>query len=415
MTQLIVALVLVPVVFVTVFWLLKLLTVVIYWIVTAIAGMRKRRTKMTSRLLGALVGAVQGALIAAVLLLPLSGFASITRECRAALTAETVSEDKRAANEEFFTYWIDDVTSNPVLTAIGNMGGNALFGNMTSITVGEEKVSSVNSVKTLVSVYMETDDISGMDPMSPSKESQTALENAVDIIGDDPYTATVAAGLMRGINTATDNGSLVIVAEEPMASFVNDVIDVFEDSTKDNFEGDLDTVLHVYFILGDNGVLSSLDDSEELRRTLVTLHADGKTVINYVVDELYLNPRTAHIVNSLTEMSIKIMCDSMGLSDDATALYESVKVGVNNVLSLNEADYASREDYVADVTSNLDTTLKAHDINLDENTLNTMSNYIADNYSDVSEITDEDINRALLSYYGAYSSGEALPEATPTE
>ena len=413
LSQLILSLVLVPTVFVLAFWILKLVTVVIYWIITAIGGMRRRRTKMSSRLFGALVGAVQGALIAAVLLLPLSGFATLTTECRALLTADTVAEDKRAANEEFFIYWVDNVTGNPVLSLIGSVGGNALFNNMTSISVGEEKVPAANSVKTFVSVYLEVGSIGEVDPMAPSPESQAAIEGAVDVIGADPYTATIAAGLMRGVNTAVDNGVLVIVPEEPMASFVGSIIDVFADSSKDNLEGDLDTLLHVYFILANNGVLASFDDANALRDALITTHEDGKTVIDYVVDELYLNPRTAHIVNSLTEMSIKIMCDSMGLSDDAVAVYESVKTGVNNVLALNEADYATREEYIADVSTNLDATLKEHDINLDENTLNTMSNYIADNYSDVSEITDEDINRALLSYYGAYTSGEELPEELP--
>ncbi len=413
LVNLTVALVLVPIVFVTVFTVLRFVTLVVYWIITAIAGMRKRRTKATSRIFGALIGGMQGAILAAALLLPLSGFASVAVDCRAALTSDTVREDKRAANEEFFAYWLDDITSNPVLSAVANIGGRQLFDNMTAIPMGDVKTPAASSVKTLLSIYTEAGSLAEADPMAPSEEMQTALENAVDILGADPYTATVAAGLLRGVNTAVDSGALVIVAEEPMASFVGSIIDVFADSSKDNLEGDIDTVLHVYFILADNGVLNSFGDANALRDALILKHTDGKTVIDYVVDELYANPRTAHIVNSLTEMSIKIMCESIGLSDDAAAVYANVKTGINGVLALNEADYGTREEYVAAVSVSLNTTLTENDIVLDEATLDAMSNYIADNYSDTSEITDEDINRALLSYYGAYAENGETPEGAP--
>ncbi len=413
LVRLIVSLLLVPFVFVAVFLIFKLVSMIIYWIITAVAGLRKRRTKTASRLVGALVGAVQGALIAAVLLLPLSGFSTIVTECRALLTAETVNEEKRAHNEEFFVYWLDDITSNPVLNIVGNIGGNSLFNNMTAIPAENEKVPLSTPVKTFASIYSELDTLGAIDPMAPAPESQAALEGAVDVIGDDAYTATILAGLMRGVNNAVDNGALVIVAEEPMGSFIGSIVDVFQDSSKDNLEGDLDTILHVYFILANNGVLSSFDNADNLRTALISKHEDGKTVIDYVVDELYLNPRTAHIVNSLTELSIKIMCESMGLSDDAQAVYQNVKGGVNEILAMNEADYATRDEYLDAVSVSLDTTLKANNINLDEGTLDTMSNYIADNYSDVSEITDEDINRALLSYYGAYTDSGELPGDIP--
>ena len=42
-----------------------------------------------------------------------------------------------------------------------------------------------------------------------------------------------------------------------------------------------------------------------------------------------------------------------------------------------------------------------------------MSKYLADNYSDVDEITDGDINRALLSYYSSFANGEGTPEGLP--
>ena len=416
--QIIVAVAVVPIAFIVIFWVFKFVTVFIYWIITAIAGLRKRRKKIGSRMLGLLIGALQGAIIASVLLLPLAGISSVANDCIEVLSSdapEAASEEPSAEGEDMLGELLDSFVGNPVLKTISALGGRAIFDSMTSITVQDTRHPAYDTAMTFVMIYSEIGSMGEIDFMAPSKEVQATLENTVEIISNDSFIATVASGLMRGVNTAVDNGALVIVAEEPMASFVSSLVDVFADSNKDNLEADLNTILHVYFILGDNNVLNSFGDVNALKSALTTKHSDNKTVIDYVVDELYLNPRTAHIVNSLTELSIKVMCESIGLSDDAYHIYENVKTGVNDVLALNEADFATREEYIGAVSNELNETLKANDIVLDQNTLDVMSNYIADNYSDISEISDEDINRALLSYYGALADGEITPDEIPDE
>ena len=409
-------LVLAPLSFAIVFYLFRLASFIIYWLMCWILGVSKRRTRIVSRSLGALVGALTGVVIAAAVLLPVAGLTTVSEEVRPTLTADTVNAESRGKTEEFYIWWLDDLGENPALDAINLSGGTYLFKEITRMTVnGEKGESATEEIKTVAEIYCEAMKLSGFDWKAPSDEAEAALENILSIVDGDEYAATLVAGVMRGVDKAIETDALVIIAEEPMASLVDSIFNVFSDSNKDNVAGDLSTVLHVYFILGDYEVLGSFDEAGMLRDALLTKHEDGKTVIDYVVDELYKNPRTSHIVSSLTEISIKVMCD-MALTEEAYEVYENVKSGVNDILAINSSDYETHDEYVSAVSESLDNTLKENNITLDEKTLDNMSNYIADNYSDVSEISDEDIHRAILSYYSAYADsleGGETPEDIP--
>ena len=407
-----------PVVFAVAFYILRIASWVLYWLACLILGLSKRRTRTLSRTLGAVVGLCTGAVIAIAVLLPVSGFVSIAEDVRPILTADTVKEESRGTTEEFYIWWVEDLGENPALDVIYNFGGERVFREMTRMPMADKKgESATEEVRTVASIYCEAAKLAGFDWKAPSPEAEAALDEILNIVDGDEYAATLVSGVMRGISRAIETDALVIVAEEPIASLIDSIFKVFSDSSKDNVADDLGTVLHVYFILGDYEVLSAFDNTTALRDALLTKHEDGKTVIDYVVDELYLNPRTSHIVGSLSEISIKVMCD-MVLTEEAYEIYVNVKTGVNDILSINAEDYETREEYVAAVSESLDSTLKENNIELDEKTLDNMSSYIAENYSDVSEITDEDVNRAILYYYNAYAdslAGGELPDELPDD
>ena len=411
-----VCLVIVPIAFSIVFYTLKLLTMIVYWIFVAIIGMGKKRVKITSRLLGAVVGMLQGAVIAGVVLLPVAGFSAVAVECREVLTDESASEAQKAGTEEFYAWWIDDVIENPVLQTLEKAGGNVLFDNMTMMEFENTKVSTEEELVTFIQIANAASKLTGTDWDAPTEENKAAIDNVIDLIGHDYYTATVLSGVLRGIATAVENEALVITLEEPMLSFVNSIIAVFSDSNNENLHGDLDTIIHVYYILGDNEVLLNFYLDDALRDKLLATHEDGKNVIDYVVDELYKNSRTAPLVNTLTEISIKIMCEEMNVSDEAQEIYENVKTGVTEILKLNKDEFETEDQYKEAVTTELQATLAENNIVVDEEIIDGMSQYIVDNYSDVTEISDADVNKAILSYYNSYTKGEVeLPEGLPDD
>ena len=409
-------LVLVPVAFVLVFYVLKILSGLIYIILAAILGMMGRRTGFFSALLGMVVGAAQGALIAAVLLLPVSGLVGLATEAKAPLTAEGVPAETASQVEEFYGQWIDDVSDNPVLALIDTAGGGALFTDMTTAHVSDTAVVMGDEAKTLVQVYVDVLPLLGSDLMSPDAATEEAMRSVLADIGDDRYTAEIVSGILRGVSRAIDSGALVIPFEEPVVTLVKEVAAILSDSNADNLKGDLETMLNVYLILGQRGVLSVMaEGSTDVIDLLIGEH-DGERVITLVTAELDKNPRTKPLSDAMAKMTLSALNGSISIGGmEAEELYDNVKTGLNDILSTSRDDYETEEEYKADVSSKLDTTLKDNGIELEAEIIDGMTDYIVENYGDKTEITDQDITDALLSYYDVYAEwlangGGDIPE-----
>ena len=409
-------LVAVPLVFVVLFYLLKLVSSLVYLLLAAILGMMGKRRTFGSAVLGMLVGAVQGALIAAVLLIPVSGFVTLAVELKAPLTDESVPEETVAQVEEFYGWWFDDVTDNPVLSLVGNAGANALFNQMTTAHIADEAVTMGEEAKTLVNVFVDVLPLMGRDLMAPDDVAEEAMRSVLADLGDDKYTAEILAGILRGVSRAIDTGALIIPMEEPLPSLVEEVTVVFSDSSADNLKGDLETLLNVYLILGDHGILTAITEGGEDIIDLLIGEHEGERVITLITDELNRNERTKPISDAMAKMTLNALKGSITVGGvEAEELYDNVKTGLNEVLSAKREDYETEEEYKADVTDKLDTTLKDNGIELEPEIVDTMADYIIENYGDKTEITDQDITDALLSYYDAYAEwlengGGEIPE-----
>ena len=97
------------------------------------------------------------------------------------------------------------------------------------------------------------------------------------------------------------------------------------------------------------------------------------------------------------------MSQQAGISENAQATYDNIKASINkDILSIKKEDYATDEEYVTEVSCALDNTLKENNITLEKEIVDSMAQYVTDNYSDIDEITDEQVNDIILSYYDAY-------------
>ena len=196
-------------------------------------------------------------------------------------------------------------------------------------------------------------------------------------------------------------------------TLVNDIMEVFATSTQDTIEGDLDLVLDIYFIICDDHLFDSFNSSDPnaLRDVLTKKDENGNTVIDSLLNRLNEYDRAQPIITSFTKFSLTIMQESLGFDDDTTELYESVKEDLTQVLNHNKSDFETEEEYKEQVSKDLDQALQDNNLTVDEDVKQSMVDYIADNYGDhEGEITDKEINDALLSYYKSYADSLANGE-----
>lgn len=400
----VIAIVTAPVVFIAAFYVIKAVLFIVYWLLGAIVA-GGRHKGLISRLLGAALGVVQGVLVAAVVLLPVCGFLTLAGEARDELTSrEDLSPETVEAVDGFYTAYLDDAISSPVVTLIGEYGYETVFKGLTHATVEGEEYDMREKAVLLAGVVVDAMELKGMDWKAPNPDQQTDIERILHSMAGDEYMAKILAGVLRGSSTALTVNIDAFPVEEPFRSIFVEAFGIFADSDHTNVEGDLATMLHVYFIMADNEILVLLseDDTEALKGKLTVTDENGTLIIDSVIDELHKNERTDRLVAILTKLSISIMADQLGLGEDINVMYENVKGGINDALAIDKENYATDEEYREALNESVSGTLEENGILLEDEIVEGISDYIADNYSDLDEVTDQEINDVILSYYSSY-------------
>lgn len=400
----VIAIVTAPVVFIAAFYVIKAVLFVVYWLLGAIVAGGSHKG-FFSRLLGAALGVVQGALVAVVVLLPVCGFLTLAGEAREELTnREDLSPETVEAVDGFYTAYLDDAISNPVVTLIGQYGYDTVFKSLTHATVEGEEYDMREKAVLLAGVAVDVVELKGMDWKAPNPDQQVDIERILHSMAGDEYMAKILAGVLRGSSTALTENIDAFPVEEPFRSIFAEAFGLFSDSDHTNVEGDLNTMLHVYFIMADHEILVLLseDDTEALKGKLTATDENGTLIIDSVIDELHKNERTDRLVTILTKLSISIMADQLGLSEDVTVMYENVKGGINEALAIDKENYETDEEYREALNESVSGTLEENGIVLEDEIVEGISDYIADNYSDLEEITDQEVNDVILSYYSSY-------------
>lgn len=397
-----------PFIFSLVFYILKVVTMLIYWLISLMCGMVGKKSLLSS-LGGGLVGAVQGMVISLVLLIPIAGFTQLASEARIAVQESEVPTYTKEQVEDFYTEYLDFTLKNPMLEAINSFGGEVMFTGLTTATIEDEKVDMGEVAKDIFLIYVDGVTLYDINVLRPAPWSEHLIRITEDI-GSQPFTASTISGLVRSIANAFDAGALVIPAEEPFKSLVLDMFRTLKTSNENNLEDDLKTLVNIYIIMGEHGLVEEIAEgtSDGILDKMLIKTDSGDIVIDLIIDELSKNPRTALLLDSFAKISVAALSDSITLDEDATEIYNNVKDGVNDVLQTKKEDYETTEEYKEALGESLDETLKDNGITLEEGIIDEMANYIAENFSDKEEITDKDVTDAILYYYSAYMNNQIV-------
>ena len=397
-----------PSIFALCFYILKVATMLVYWLVSLMCGMAGKNNFFSS-LGGGLVGALQGMVISLVLLIPIAGFTQLASEARVLVQESEVPEYTKEQVEDFYTNYLDFTLQNPMLDAINSFGGEVMFTGLTTATIEEEKVDMGEVAKDLFLLFVDGVTVSDIDFVNPTPWGEHLVRMTEDI-GSQRFTASTISGIVRSIAKAFDAGALVIPAEEPIKSLILDMFKMLTTSDENNLEGDLKTLVNIYLIMGEHGLLAEITEgtSEGILDKMLIKTDSGEIVIDLIIDELGKNPRTTLLLDSFAKISVAALSNSITLEEDATEIYNNVKDGVNEVLQTKKENYETEEEYKEALGENLDETLKENGITLEEGIIDEMANYIAENFSEKDEITDQDVTDAILYYYSAYMNNQIV-------
>lgn len=398
------SLIIMPLIFVILFILISGVMLIAHWLLSAIFGFRKRRNNFFTRILGMGLGFMQGVAVAGLILMPVIGIGVSASESIAALNSESPEDETTVMLTEKYNTYIKGTVESPTFKFLEKYGMNALYTKIATVNIDGKPCDMTKLTPDITMVVSKAVDLKGADFKNLTSENEATIKGLLDTVEKNAYLTEILADSANALSQAYTGGVFNIEIREPFNSVIDSAVSIFNTSDSSNIHADLDTLADVLIILSRDGVLSAFDKgSDAMLDVLTKRDANGETTVNRVVNTINSNERTKSLVTLITKLSVTVMSQQSGISENAQETYDNIKLSINNdILSINKEDYESEEEYVAEVSSALDNTLKENNITLEKEIIDTMAQYVTDNYSDIDEITDEQANDIILSYYDAY-------------
>lgn len=400
-SQLIVGVLISPLIFATVFIVVKFLCGIVCSILYGIFNIDKPEGDATKTVLGGAIGLLEGFIIAVIFFIPIAGITTIADDSVDALRDSGDARYETVING--YDNYCADISEHFVIKATA-FCTNPVLDGLATLDMSDHKVNLRDECVKVTGVVMEFSTLGKVNYKALSDDDKASLKSAVDSLKESEFLTILASDVLSGLGKAAENGVAPITAEPPLDIIVTPMISIFATSNQENLKNDIDTILDIYFILSDSGVLTAFDEEGQenvMRDAFLKKGEDGETVINKVIGKLDENEHMSPIVRAITDMSLMMLSAQFGGDTSIIETYENVKDGLGSVIAINEEDYTP-EEYKEVRNETLNEAFVSNGIELDADVIDEIGNYIDENYDDDDELTNEEFNDIILSYYDIY-------------
>lgn len=394
-----------PFAFVSFFVFAVIFSGIMYNVTKRLIEISGKPGSMRERLIGMPIGAVEGLIVCSLLILPLAGIFGLFDD-----GVNAVRKNSSKETSEFIDFYdknLEPVANNVAFKTARAIGGDALLASLATLEDGENKINLRDEIVPVVSIAVQASSLDS-NAKSIDDDDKETLNKVIDTLEDSEYLTLLIAQTLNGMAYAVKDGIVPLEIEPPFDKLMNSVISLFETSTKNNVVKDIRSLTDVYYILCDDGVLLAIwyGDSDALVDIFITRDDSGDTVVNKVIAKLKENEHTEPLVSTLTELSVVLISSSLDIGDDSAEIYEDVKDGLRDVLTIKPTDYPDTEEghesYIQDMTASLDDTFRNNGIELEPEVTRGIAEYIDKEMEIKDEYTDSDLDSIILSYYDAY-------------
>ena len=400
-----------PIIFSLSFAVINILGKVLCLIFRLIFGIKKGRGPI-KRLTGLLLGAVEGALVASICLLPVVSITGIVKDAAPAIVDATAESDDAALIEGVVA-----VCDDPVLNLVESIGGDAILNSLSTVEIDGTKINLRKDASILAGTLLKNiDTVSTLKFSDLSEDDKQAIKSMLGDVLESDYISTSLSALISDFSEAVYTEDLPIELAPPYDTLLNDAVDIFRTTNKDNLHADLDTLLDVYFLIDESGVAKAIDGGDPIE-ALVTKDGNGKTFIARIIDTLELNNRMKLLVTSLTKISLNILSEQNGAIGNATEIYEKIKDEFNGgILETKREDYETEEEYKEALTEQVNDALAESNITLEPEIVEKIADYVDDEFiqNGVTSIDEAQFNDLILSYYDYYLEHQDEIDALPS-
>ncbi len=411
----------IPILATVIFFVINLILKVVRAILIKIFHFKKAK-KNSQRLGGALLAGVEAIVWIIMITLSITGLLSLVDRAY----DESVGSHREIETgevTEFFEEYIDPFADNPAFAFIESLGSSGLADGIATVKIDGEKVNMRDETISISKIVMlEIPMLKDMDFTALSEDNKVGISNLINGLCDSKYMSTLFVGTLQSASSVFKLDAFSLLTKEgEFSDFFNNLIGYLEGVSTSTLSEDLQTIKSLYFTISDSGVLKEMaNGNNDIIGLLQEQHKAGDNTINALVSILQSNKRTASLVKSVTESLISSLVN-VDLGNGATVTYDSLKEGMNNVLTVKPENYESEDEYMEALSGTLDDTLNNYGIELEKEVVDSIAEFIDDKELNTEVFTDEDFTDVLLHYYDAYlehlnSNGDgSLPEGLPED
>ena len=335
------AVVVCPLLFVLIFFILKLILDVIFKIVSACVIKKRELVVFNgSKYVPIAFGVLITFICFFVMTLPLNGVITIATDIYEA-SADYIIED--GPTKDFVDGVVDGLDKNPVKTVTYALGQEALLNELTSFehdgvsySLGEELTNLTKTATTVIQLAESDINCWG--------ENEAAIfeELAVNVCSSELFTS-VSAELLKGASDKWSEGEpfagIDLPESEMLEPLMDTVLNSFGSATPQTVKEDIETLGKTASIFVRNGATSLLTSGSDTQQILETVSTPG--MLSEVFGVLYENERLAPIVPELTEFGMKTAADALGVPDKKEQkenLYIEIATKLNKASSIVDDD-----------------------------------------------------------------------------
>ncbi len=401
------ALVVMPLLFVIVFFLVKLLMLIPHKIVCGAFAFTRKRNNIITRLLGMIVGFAQGVIVTALVLMPVTGAIwSIDASLEEMNKEYSTTINGKAINEIDETF-LKGTEKHAILKLSDALTGFIYDGYMNVVLAGE-KVDMRDSLTSTMNMLALLGELSESDFNALTPKEQELFSKLTAEIYNDNYLSVVISDLLSGVALAVDSGALEITYDEPVKGFIGELIEVLETSDSDNLGGDVVTIENIYYLMCNTGTMETLEkDPAHVYDKFAEVGSDGTTLFSKLSREFGSNPRMESLSTELTKLSMTLLLAKRGQDMAKTEeAINDVTETLETVTSIKKEDYETEAEYKEAVNSTIDTTLTDHGIHLPEEKVDELSDFVLEELGGKEEITEKDVSDFMVKYYDVYAKAK---------
>ena len=402
-------LVLIPIIAMLIFAIASGLLMIPSLFICGVLGFGNKYNNIFTRMGGAAIGAIEFFVALCVVLAPFVGIVNVAGDAIKNAEAKYPEAANTVAIGTIYHSNAEKLETNRVFKFIDSNFGY-MYDEYTDLEMNGRKVQMEKVASDFFELFVLYGELGGADFNSPSPEVKDTMNKMVEVFGKDEYMTTIASGVVKSASSAIMNGSVQLNIEEPMATFVNSLLSVFASSDKTTIEADVKTVLSIYYVITDSGAMGNMGDQNAMFQSFLKQDEEGKSVINLILATLDSNPRFSHVSADLSDFAMSMLMQSMGNDGEVQETIAEVKGTLNNIVSLNKEDYATEEEYKADVSKEINDTLKNNGLELTDEQLSKVTDYVITEFDGKEEITDMDMALFMAKYYDIYGTMPEIPE-----